>query len=293
VDEVLGLGGEDDAVVVVEGANREAIIPAIEHVAERIKAEKTLFHDVLYKVDLTPLRDKQLHYLTPAQLEKVAGFVDQVEPVAANDWSSLRLTQLLAQLGQAGQSSDQLMRIAARQVLARHVENLRQMLDGGQSYVSPWSMMDLGGGEDPFRTRYLLTGGDKIGTILLRLTVDKSSFEGGTAAIDRLREILAEANVAYPDVRIGLTGLPVMENDEMRSSTDATIKGSVISLLGVLAIFVVGFGGLRHPMMACVALVLGICWTLAYIALTIGHLNILSMSFGLILIGLGIDFGEH
>jgi hopanoid biosynthesis associated RND transporter like protein HpnN len=155
-------------------------------------------------------------------------------------------------------------------------------------------MMDFGaGGENPFRTQYLLAGGDKIGMILLRLTVDENSFDRGTAAIDRLREILAEASLAYPDVRIGLTGLPVMENDEMRSSTDATIKGSVVSLLGVLAIFIVGFGGLRHPMMAGAALVIGICWTLAYIVFTIGHLNILSMSFGLILIGLGIDFGVH
>jgi predicted RND superfamily exporter protein len=45
--------------------------------------------------------------------------------------------------------------------------------------------------------------------------------------------------------------------------------------------------------MTVAALLLAIAWSFGYVTLMIGHLNILSVSFGVILIGLGIDFGVH
>jgi hopanoid biosynthesis associated RND transporter like protein HpnN len=56
---------------------------------------------------------------------------------------------------------------------------------------------------------------------------------------------------------------------------------------------VAGFGGLRRPLLAVAALLVGIAWSFGYITLAVGHLNILSVAFGVILIGLGIDFGIH
>ncbi|NQU19735.1 MAG: MMPL family transporter, partial [Candidatus Nealsonbacteria bacterium] len=58
-------------------------------------------------------------------------------------------------------------------------------------------------------------------------------------------------------------------------------------------LFVAGFGGVRHPLMTVAALLLAMGWSFGYITLAVGHLNILSISFGVILIGLGIDFGVH
>ncbi len=71
------------------------------------------------------------------------------------------------------------------------------------------------------------------------------------------------------------------------------LEASLLSLIGVVCLFVAGFGGVRHPLMTVGALLLAMAWSMGYITLAVGHLNILSISFGVILIGLGIDFGIH
>ena len=84
-----------------------------------------------------------------------------------------------------------------------------------------------------------------------------------------------------------------MEHDEMSASQTSMIRASAVSLLGVTCLFIAGFGGIRHPLMTVLALLMGMSWSFGYITLAIGHLNILSVSFSVILIGLGIDFGIH
>jgi len=71
------------------------------------------------------------------------------------------------------------------------------------------------------------------------------------------------------------------------------VTASLVSFFGVGILLLGGFRGLRHPLLAMVMLAVAMCWTFGYTTLAIGHLNILSVSFAAILIGLGIDFGIH
>ena len=78
-----------------------------------------------------------------------------------------------------------------------------------------------------------------------------------SSAWKALRRLIAQAEARHPEAKIGLTGLPVMENDEMRSSQAAMMKASLLSLFGVACLFVAGFGGLRHPLLTVAALLPG------------------------------------
>ena len=55
--------------------------------------------------------------------------------------------------------------------------------------------------------------------------------------------LIAQSQARHPDVKIGLTGLPIMENDEMRSSQTSMFWASMISMVAVGILFVAGFGG--------------------------------------------------
>ena len=57
--------------------------------------------------------------------------------------------------------------------------------------------------------------------------------------------------------------------------------------------FVAGFGGIRHALLANLVLLLGMAWSFGYVTLVVGHLNILSVSFTATLIGIGIDYGVY
>jgi hopanoid biosynthesis associated RND transporter like protein HpnN len=58
-------------------------------------------------------------------------------------------------------------------------------------------------------------------------------------------------------------------------------------------IFIYGYNETGRPVKATICLVVGLAYTLAFAALTIGHLNILTITFVPMLIGLGIDYGVH
>jgi predicted exporter len=145
-----------------------------------------------------------------------------------------------------------------------------------------------------FSAEYLLADEGRLGFVLLQLVQDEGGgFARGTEAIETLRSLVATIGARRPEVEIGLAGLPVMENDEMRTSQTDMLGATALSLVGVVCVFVAGFGGVRHPFLAVITLLVAMAWSFGYITIAVGHLNILSVSFAVILIGLGIDFGIH
>jgi hypothetical protein len=58
-------------------------------------------------------------------------------------------------------------------------------------------------------------------------------------------------------------------------------------------LFVGFFKGVVRPALVIIPLIAGLCWSLGFTTLTIGHLNIFTIIFGPMLIGLGIDYGLH
>jgi len=90
-----------------------------------------------------------------------------------------------------------------------------------------------------------------------------------------------------------LTGEPVLERDEMRQAQKDTTVASVVALLLTALIFIYGYQETGRPLKATLCLVVGVGYTLGFATLTVGHLNLLTITFVPILIGLAIDFGVH
>ena len=140
----------------------------------------------------------------------------------------------------------------------------------------------------------LISDDGRTGFILLRLLEeDKQSFAQNDESIKVLRQLTADVRSRHLGTKIGLTGLPIIEHDEMQSSEKSMSAATILSFAGVLAVIIVAFGGFRHGVMAMAALVVGMVWACGCVALTIGHVNVLSIAFGSILFGLGIDYGIY
>ena len=112
-------------------------------------------------------------------------------------------------------------------------------------------------------------------------------------AVERLRQLMAETQDEVPGLNVGLTGEPVLEHDEMAQSQKDTTVASIVSLVLCALIFIYGYNETGRPVKATICLVVGLAYTLAFATATVGHLNILTITFVPILIGLAIDFGVH
>ena len=79
----------------------------------------------------------------------------------------------------------------------------------------------------------------------------------------------------------------------MTQSQKDTTLASIVSLVLCALIFIYGYHETGRPVKATICLMVGLGYTLAFATLTVGHLNILTITFVPMLIGLAIDYGVH
>ncbi|MBL4699995.1 MAG: MMPL family transporter [Phycisphaeraceae bacterium] len=93
--------------------------------------------------------------------------------------------------------------------------------------------------------------------------------------------------------QVGLTGIEVVEGQETAIATrDSTISSIIASVL-IAILLMLAFHSVRGPLLAMIALFIGIAWSFGVLTITIGHLQVISVVFTIILLGLGIDFAVH
>jgi hopanoid biosynthesis associated RND transporter like protein HpnN len=313
IDYIQEFGQDDDAVVVVEGDSRERVVRVLEELSREVARDGELFRSVLHEVDLSKIRAKGLHYLAPADLAAIDRFIEQTQPIVEGGWAHLKVTSMVGGLagrmvagaaaspaGPGGPAAT--LEELPLESLERYSESLLAGLEGSRraaeagqgAYVSPWPRMpeSLSTLRD-LSSEHLLAKDGRLGFVLLRLVKAKDGFAGASVATDELRRLIRLVGDRHPDVTIGLTGLPVMEDDEMRTSQNSMMWASGISLLAVIIVIVAGFGGVRHALMANGVLCIGMAWAFAWATASVGHLNILSVTFTVTMIGVGIDYGTY
>ncbi len=284
----------------------------------RVGWRKDLFAAVLHQTDAPKLRSKGLYYLEMESpdpkgldLAKIDALLNKAEPILKGDWSALSLGSMTRWMGAAmnGGSEEQRRQMlgAMQTELPRAVEGFKAAIGRpanpaspgqsgmGASSMFPWPDLPLSKSlaAQSAATR-LISDDGRTGFVLLRLMEeDKQSFAQNDESIKVLRQLTADVRSRHPGTKVGLTGLPIIEHDEMQSSEKSMSAATFLSFAGVLAVIIVAFGGFRHAFMAMTALVVGMVWACGCIALTVGHLNVLSIAFGSILFGLGIDYGIY
>src|SRR5262249_55924757 len=140
------------------------------------------------------------------------------------------------------------------------------------------------------RPQYFFNRDGTLAFLLARPIQEQGTFTGAQKGIDLLRGLLATLGPQFADVEFGLTGLPVLENDEMVASQNDTNLASWLALGGVAFLYFAVFRCFRYPLLTVATLVVGTMWASGWLTLTVGHLNILSATFAMMLIGMG-DYG--
>lgn len=289
-------GESADIVVVVEAESPESIKEILDRLGREMENQPDHFANVLYKISPGLLKEKGLQYLTPKQLESGLEILKGYSPVLKGEWDLTTLDALFSQLNdQFTESTNKVDPVLSNQA-NRLCESLLKFQIDRDNFVSPWPEVLSVTPElknEAHQVVYFLNDAGTMGFLKAFPLQSADSFGGPTAAIEKARSVINEVAIEFPAAQIGLTGIPVLESDEMaRSQSDMTLA-SVISFVGVGLLLLIGFRGLKHPALALIMLAVGMAWAFGYTTLFVGHLNILSVSFAAILIGLGIDFAIH
>ncbi len=140
---------------------------------------------------------------------------------------------------------------------------------------------------------YLFSENGKLLFLRILPKKDFSQMEIIAKPLSILRSTLDNLKIKFPDLEFGITGKPVLQNDEAVSTqSDSEWAGLAAFLLVSLLIFLT-FRRFKRPLMALLALFIGISWTTGFVTLVFGQINLITIVFAIILIGLGIDYGIH
>jgi len=286
---------QDDLVVVVESENAEKNRQFVERLGAKLEAETNVFHDVFYKGDLKMLGSKALLFVPDKDLADLSKTLKDFRPFIAQFTRTTNLLSLFnmvcAQFRTAKQEAN-----AENDALVKALPALERIITQATASLrrqgippSPGITALFDPGEEAEQQIYITFGKGRIYLV----TAQAPTEDLNGAAVIRLRQLVAETKIEVPGLNVGLTGEPVLELDEMAQSQKDTTVACVVSLVLCALIFIYGYQETGRPVKATVCLLVGLGYTLAFATLVIGHLNILTITFMPILIGLAIDYGVH
>ena len=310
-------GKIDYIVVVVEPPNLERGKQFIQALVPRLRADTEHFDEVVERIETTSLEGKKLLLLSPQELRTLQQRLEDAQDFILTLSDNPGLLQLLTAINreitkalvevtigglglldpspsatsaapEAGQSLDV-------SFLGALFTEMEQALAAPHTYHfhSPWARFFLNDDDIFAEEGYLTAKNDRFLFVLVDDRATKGSFVKHAAALHALRAHLEALRQDFPDVQAGVTGSQALANDEMLAAQYDTLLATVLAMGGVAVLFIVAFRQAVRPLFAALTLLIAVCWALGFTTLTVGHLNILSVAFMPILIGLGIDCGIH
>ena len=137
-----------------------------------------------------------------------------------------------------------------------------------------------------------LTDADRRAFIEFKPKLDYNALEPGKDATDAIRQAATDLNFATQyGARVRLTGPVPIANEEYATVQDGAILNGIATVLIVLVILWMALHSAKIIFAVFVNLFIGLSLTTAVGLMMVGQLNLLSIAFAVLFVGLGVDFG--
>ncbi len=252
-------------------------------IADRLKAAPGLFTDVFAPGHGSFFETSGLLYLPEKKVARVAADLVELAPV-------LNALSLQPDLGGFEDLLQQIVPVAEIGKVPKEASRLlgamadtAQSVNDGETKPLNWAAL---GNEPPEtdKTRWL---------VFAKPVLDYSALEAAGAPISAVRAMADEIRLAHEGVRVQLTGEAAIDAEEFESVSKGALTAAITSFTLVTLTIVIGFPALVLLGPALALIVLGFFVTTGFAAVAIGYLNMISVAFAVLFIGLGIDYAVH
>ena len=225
-----------------------------------------------------------LLFLPVEEVGKVAGQLEAAAPlieIMAGDPSIRGLTGAL-ETGLAGVKRGQVKLDNTERPFNLISQTLEDILNKGTATFSWRELVS----DKP------LTDADRRAFIEFKPKLDYSELEPGKGATDAIRQAATDLNFAGQySARVRLTGPVPIANEEYSTVQEGAIVNGVATVLIVLVILWMALHSSKIIFAVFVNLFIGLSLTTAVGLMMVGSLNLLSIAFAVLFVGLGVDFG--
>ena len=273
---------KETIVVVIDADTPEAARLHTEKMAERLREERSLFKGVYAPGSGEFFEKNGLLYLSVKDLDALSENLANAQPLLGLISKDLTLRGLFSVVERiVSQEGD----IEQKIKVVPFFDRLAQALEGSASNRPiPLSWQELVLGEE-------MAAAARRQFIILDPILNYATFSGGEAHIKAIHRIRNELDLHEASgVRVRLTGEVVLNYENLLAVNKGMGLTTLISFLLVAIALVIGLRSGKLVFASLVTLLVGFIWTLGFAIAFVGRLNLISVAFGVLFIGLGIDY---
>lgn len=269
-------------LLVIEAPAPEQAHAAAERVRAALLAQPERFEDVDWPAGLDFFQDHGLLLRSPEDLDSLADRLSGAQPMLARLAADPSLVGLFGLLAEFAERAGEVER-DPEPIYARIADSLEGALgDGGR----------------PLSWQRLLAEGDDDGVpaheiLLVRPRLDFGRVMAGREAMWAVAALRSELGLDAGPATLRVTGSVALAYEEL-SSVVAGAKLAGLLALGLVALVMyVGLRSLRLVVVALLSLGVGLSLTLGFAALAVGRVNLVSIAFAVLYIGLGVNYAIY
>lgn len=274
---------EDAFLLVVEAPTPEQAHAAAKQLSEYLHNDGAHFYEANYLSGDAFFEQNGLLFKDIAELEKITDRLAAAQPLIARLSENPALDTFASVLTEA---VDEMIR--------------GRNLDLGAVFSGVSSTLDARLANTPraLSWQILLDGeqqADRYQEIILtRPKLDYAQLFAAEQPMNAIREAAGNLGITTESsVKLRITGEAALAYDELHSAMRGAQDAGILALVLVIAVLLIALRTLGAILIVLFTLVLGLLLTAAFATFAVGHLNLISIAFAVLYIGLGVDYAIH
>jgi hopanoid biosynthesis associated RND transporter like protein HpnN len=274
----------DNILLVVDAPTAEQTSIAANELAKKLSANQQLFEHVYIPDDNEFLKQQGLLYLEIDELDDLATKLADAQPFIGHLSKNYHLHGLLDILGTALENTDSGLPVDLNPLLTEIDQSLLAVQAQKVHFLSWQKLLDVNQSSDRNTLRSIVSA---------KPIADFNSLQPAKHSLDFAREIIQQIQLKDPQVTIRMTGKIALGEDEMRVLAEDTVYSGLFAFALVIIVLLVGLRSIKIVLCTLIVLIIGLILTAGFATIAVGHLNVLSVAFAILYIGLGVDFAIH
>ena len=275
---------DDSLLIVIDADTPELAQDASKTLATQLERRSNLFSLVYLPGGDSFFQKYGLMYLTSDELQDLADNLAQIQPFLARLTRDQTLRGLFSMLTAGMDAVMEGEELDLTPVFDR-IQRAIEASIGQQQYSLSWQELMLGTN---------LTPDDQRCFILTKPRLDYKKPFPAEAAIKEVRSLANKLHLTEENgVRVRLTGDAALEYEELLSVSRGAGLAGILALITVGIVLFLGLRSSKLVLASLITMIMGLIWTASFAALAVGQLNLVSVAFAVLYIGLSVDYAIH
>jgi len=272
----------DTLLLVVEASTPENTTITTQRLIDRLNKEN-LFTSVYAPSSSDFFKRQAFLYLELEELEKLSKDLTEAQPFVGHLAQNFSLDGLFSIISHTFKPQDTPLPLDINPLLTAINNTLEAQLQGASQPVS-WQRIILGENSSLEKNRRL---------VIAKPLLDFNQIMPAEEAFLKARQISKEFEQSIDQVSISITGEKALEHEELESVSKGALFSGILSLTLVCLTLFFALRSLKLLLITFISLITGLILTAGFATVSVGHLNLISIAFAVLYIGLGVDFAIH